>query len=127
MKAGDTFKFSPRVQDKGHLWMVISDPESYPTEPVVIVNFTTHKPGRDPACVLDVGDHPFIVHKTSVYYAGARFAPNGRLDHLVECGDVIPDKPLTQETLARIRDGARDSEFIKEGVRKKLANQGLID
>jgi hypothetical protein len=114
MKAGDTFKFPPRVLDN-HLWMVISDPQSYPDDPVVIVNFTTHRPDKDPACILNVGDHAFIVRETSVYYDGARFAQNSRLDHLVECGDVISDVPLTKEILARIREGARDSEFIKEG------------
>jgi len=127
MRAGDTFKFSPAASSDKHLWVVISDPESYPDDLVVIVSLTSHDLWKDPACVLSLGDHPFIRHETSVYYAKARFVSRGRLDHLVEVGDVIPNTPMEPEVLARIRRGAGDSDFIKEGFHKALVAQALVD
>jgi len=126
MKAGDTFTFSPRVTDR-HLWMVISDPEGFPDAPLVIVSLTSHDLSKDTACVLNLGDHRFIRHETSVNYRRARYVPNSTLDLLVARGDVIPNDPLTPDILQRVRQGAGDSIHIKEGFRKFLAGQRLID
>jgi hypothetical protein len=126
MRAGDTFTFAPRVTDR-HLWMVISDPETYPDDLVVIVSFTSHDLTKDPACVLDLGDHPFIRHETSVAYRRARYVPNRVLDMAAARGDVIPNTPLTPEVLHRVRQGAGNSLHIKEGFRKFLARQGVIE
>lgn len=126
MKAGDTFRFSERVKDD-HLWMIISEPDRNPDAPLVIVSFTTFRLSNDPSCIVLPGDHPFLTRETCVYYRGARFAQRGTFDRCVACGDIIPEDPLSPEILARVREGAARSPYIREGIRKLLVEQGLIE
>jgi len=125
MNAGDTFLFLDIPQK--HLWIVISDPAANPTDPVVIVSLTTHRGNVDETCVLNVGDHPFIKHATSVFYAKAMSWPKGRLEGLARSGRVEIREPLDPEVLGRIRVGASESWRIPEGCRKILISQGLIE
>ena len=64
MNAGDTFF----VQQVGklydsHLWMVLSDP-ALNINQVLIVSLTTRGRDDDSACILNVGDHPFVRQKS---------------------------------------------------------------
>ena len=70
MNAGDTFF----VQQVGklydsHLWMVLSDPGLNANQ-VLIVSLTTWGKDDDSACVLNVGDHPFVRQKSFFGSAG---------------------------------------------------------
>ncbi|HWO20623.1 MAG TPA: hypothetical protein VNO30_17760 [Kofleriaceae bacterium] len=67
MKLGDSFHIS------GHLWIVVSIPATDGS--VAMVNLTSHRQPCDETCVLDVGDHPFVRHKTIVAYAFAQMVP----------------------------------------------------
>jgi hypothetical protein len=58
MDAGTTLHVpQPGASYDSHLWMIISDPKN---DPVLIVNFTSWEDWKDQACVLNVGDHPYI-------------------------------------------------------------------
>ena len=67
MKPGDSYY----ILD--HLWIVVSHPAADGS--VAMVNFTTHRPPCDETCVVNVGEHPFIKHKTIVAYGFARMVP----------------------------------------------------
>lgn len=128
MKAGDTFTVVDTAVDlHRHLWVIISDPLIDVTDPVIIVNFTTYKEGKDPTCILQAGDHPFIKHPTAVDYRNAIDVPNAGLEASANRGQVVLQEPLKPEILHRIRQGATESPFIPEGCRMILAKQGLID
>ncbi len=126
MRAGDTFRFSDRVLER-HLWVVISDPLLDVADRVVIVRFTTYRKGRDATCLLQPGDHPFIVHPTVVDYAEALDISNAGLDGFVGSGKAFLQEPVTPALLGRIRQGAAESAFLPEGCREILIKQGLIE
>lgn len=123
MNAGDTFLFAV---DK-HLWMIISDPEQDPRQ-VLIVMFNTLRDRRhDPACVLDIGDHPFINRPTWVNYRLARVTSINALSKLETNGGLTRREPLSAEVLRRIRIGAAESDRLAYEYFGLLDAQGLRD
>lgn len=125
MRAGDTFTYFDG-SDK-HLWVVISDPDINATDFVVTVNLTTYQVGKESACVLNPGDHPFIKRTTCVQYADARPIASAILDKHLGNGRIVRQTPVSPQILARIRSGAAASCHIPLGCRKILVEQGLIE
>lgn len=64
MHQGDTFTVRS-IDD--HLWVILSHPDKHPEE-IVCVSVTSRTQYADHACLLAVGDHPFIKHDSYVYY-----------------------------------------------------------
>jgi hypothetical protein len=62
MKAGDTFFLAGGAADR-HLRVVISEPAIDP-ERVLFVSMTSYDITKEDVCLLDVGDHPFVKHKS---------------------------------------------------------------
>ena len=124
MNAGDTFQLAGAADR--HLWIIISDPAIDPNQ-VLFVNLTTYDPREDQTVVLNVGDHPFIQHRTCVSYSRARVATNFQLEQLKNAQRLIPHASVTAKLLQRLRDGAALSSRIKMGHLELLQNQGLIE
>ncbi len=120
MEAGDTFRFG-----HGHLQVVISDP-SLDREKVVIVNMTTDR-GKDPACILIPGDHPFVKHNTSIRYDKARIAADKEIEWLISTSAATREEAVCDAVLERIRRGAAVTAEIPFGCKQVLINQGLIE
>jgi hypothetical protein len=121
MKAGDSFI---PAKPFDHLWIILSDPTADPQQ-VVIVNCTTW-PDEEETCILRRGDHPFIKHKTAVRYSDARITTVDDLSTLVKNKLLTPKAPVSADVLQRVRDGASASDFLREGVRRVLEDQGVI-
>ena len=124
MKAGDTFRPADRSVDI-HLWVVISDPDQDPSR-VLIVSLTTFKPPKESVCLLDVGDPPFIKHLTCVAYNLANAPSLAQLERARDAGDLIPDVPVSESVLRRIREGAALSKRLAIDHGELLDSQGLI-
>lgn len=124
MKAGDVFLLDG-VADI-HCWIIISDPAIDPIR-VLLVNFTSYDRFADQACILEVGDHPFIKHRTCVNYPMAREASNADLDVLRERGRLIMLESLSPALLQRIRVGAMESVDMELALADILIEQGLVD
>ena len=77
---------------------------------VNISSWRDHAKSSDPACILDVGDHSFIKHKSFVYYEGAVPLKVQHLLQKVKDGDLIPYEDLAPEVLNRVMRGFYDSE-----------------
>ncbi len=127
MKAGDTFF----VQQVGklydsHLWMVLSDPALNANQ-VLIVSLTTWGKEDDPACVLNVGDHPFVRQKSFIKYSHAKVVTNQQLEEFHAQRQIHVQPPLSAGVLKRVRDGAAESRFMALGHADILIDQGLID
>jgi hypothetical protein len=99
MKAGDTFYVRDRGVDS-HLWVVVSDPVRDPRR-VVIVSMTTYEGYKEDVCLLDVGDHPNISHKTCIAYSEARMTTLQTLTTLLDGGHLSMQPPVSQEVLRR--------------------------
>lgn len=106
--------------DTKHLFVIVTDKCEAGLH--LIVNFTSIRGGvpYDPACVLAAGDHPAIKQPSYVYYAMADTQPADRLTKFVDlkyyqCGDDISD-----DLLARIVQGAEESDFVKKRIARYL-------
>lgn len=125
MKAGDVFRFVG-IADI-HVWMIISDPFRDPRN-VLMVNFTTWEPHLDQACVLEAGEHPFIVHKTVVNYARARVVADAILEQLRTANRLeLLNDPLSTMLLAKIRESAMNSVTLPLDAGQILIDQDLVD
>lgn len=126
MQAGDTMMVAePGTSLDSHLWIVISDPQQN-SDQIVIVNLTSFRPDKDQACVLDVGDHPFIQKRTCVNYADAKVQPAASLQKLLDSGKIKSHAKCSSELLAKIRAGVAES-MMELGIADVLAEQGLVD
>ncbi len=127
MNGGDTFF----VQQVGklydsHLWMVLSDPALNANQ-VLIVSLTTWGKDDDPACVLNVGDHPFVRQKSFIKYTHAKVVTDQQLEEFRARGQIQVQAPLSADVLKRVRDGAAESRFMALGYADILIDQGLIE
>jgi hypothetical protein len=121
MDAGNTFKYGRG----SHLWVVVSDPAADPDH-VVIVNMTTDR-GIDRSCILNAGDHPFVVRQTCMRYDMARIVKNSELERFASSSTITVHERVSEEVLARIRQGAAASSQIPLGCKQVLIDQRLIE
>ena len=99
-----------RDPDQKHLFILLTDPVQifdYEGKHSLLVGITTIHPGipHDPACELYAGDHPFIKHKSFVYYAEARIEISQKLVDGVKRGIFSPQGMLAEEIFARVYHG----------------------
>ena len=125
MKGGDTFFLKDRAVDT-HLWVVISDPEK-DVERVVLVSVTTYEPHKEAVCLLDVGDHPTVSHKSSIAYSEARITTLETLIALRDAGHLSLQAPVSEDLLGRIREGVSKSTMIKYKYIEILIDQEVIE
>jgi MinD superfamily P-loop ATPase len=105
---------------------VISDPAK-DADNVLIVNFTTRRSDSDPACILRVGEHPFVHHETCVNYAGAKIVSVAQITTLLQAGQMVNHAPVSTAILERIREGAGNSTRMALDHADILIDQGLLD
>jgi hypothetical protein len=125
VKAGDTFFLTDRAVDT-HLWVVVSDPEK-DAERVVLVSVTTYEHHKEAVCLLDIGDHSTISHKSCIAYNEARMTTLGTLIGLQDGGHLNLQAPVSAELLARIRAGVSRSTRIKYKYIEILLDQEVIE
>ncbi len=124
MKAGDTFRSVNSAVDI-HLWVIISDPRQDASQ-VLIVSLTTYEAKKESVCLLDVGDHPFVRHKTCVAYNLAKAPSLAQLEQARDAGHLIQDNPISASILLRIREGAALSKKLAVNYYVILEDQGLV-
>jgi hypothetical protein len=125
MKGGDTFFLKKGASDN-HLWVVLSDPESYPAA-VVFVSMTSYDVTKEDVCLIVPGERPFVKNKTCIDYSHARHASSTELDTLVASKQIILSMPVSQDLLDRIRIGASASEDLSQKYKRLLRAQRLIE
>jgi len=111
MRPGETF-LGALPDQTPHLWVVLTPPDD--TGEVVIVNFTSDH--FDTTCPIEVGEHPFVKHRTFVRYQDAVLTSAKLLQKGVSKGFLQPHKPLSPALLKRIREGAVISDFTPAKV-----------
>ena len=117
VKAGDTFLYKYPKNDR-HLFIVVLD--TYNTGSTVIcpcVMVTSWKDNPkfdDPACILDVGDHEFIKHKSYIAYREVVLFEKDYIEHCLECGEAKTKEPVTGEMMERILKSAVNSRKIRK-------------
>ncbi len=125
MKAGSTFYIRDRGVDT-HLWVVISDPDRDPLR-VVLVSMTTYEDYKEDMCLLDVGDHPNISHKTCIAYNEARMTTLETLKTSIGGGHLSMQPSVSEAVLWRIRAGVSKSTKIHYKYVEILLDQEVIE
>lgn len=95
-----------------HLSFIISDPD--PDHNVMVVNLTTYySTGReDESCILDIGDHSFIKHKSYIAYRYAKELNYVKLLDERFKGHIIFKEDISEEVLIKIQKGAKKSKLL---------------
>ncbi|MFP4381618.1 MAG: hypothetical protein ACLFUS_14045 [Candidatus Sumerlaeia bacterium] len=119
---GDTFLIDALGS---HLFIIISDPQQDP-ENIVLANFTSWESRKDQSCIVEATEHPFLSHKSCIYYRERRTLSIKQFEASVKIGAIIPKEAVSPELLNRIHKGASVSPFLPLNSKKILEDQGLI-
>ncbi len=108
-----------------HLHFICSDPFFYKNtgkHSVVAVNISSVKEGfpYDKTCILRAGDHPFIKHKSYVYYKGAAVLQIEKIRYAVEAGEFTVLEDVSPSILKNVLDGFSTSPFTPAKILKAL-------
>jgi hypothetical protein len=113
MQIGDTFYWG----EGGHLWVVISDPESNDGE-FIAVNLTTDVFRAGKECELSVGDHRWVTGKTYVSFGDAlKIGPKEalNLEKSIKSGAIRTHYPMKSTVLLKIISAAKISKALPTG------------
>lgn len=120
------------IEGDSHVWFIISDPLRFPDQ-VLIVNLTTfweHLPDtfarKDRACLIEAGEHPFVRHRSCVYYAGAQTPSVDHLQSRYDRGLLRLHEPADSALLEKMRRSAGDSRHMAADHYDVLCRQGLV-
>jgi len=124
MNAGDTLVIpEPDTSYDSHLWMVISDPAQ--SDECLIVNFTSWRADKDQACVVEVGEHPYLTGKTCINFRDAKLCKLSDLEILISSRRLKAHAPLSPALLNKIRDAVPESRMRWDCV-QFLRDQGVV-
>jgi hypothetical protein len=103
-------------QDKGHLYIVLTDP--CPDKQNLAVPVCTCRQKYDNSCLLGKGDHDFLKHNSFVFYAKAElFAAEVLIKRVID-GDITYKGLVDEGIFARISHGLTTSPFVVPSIFK---------
>lgn len=117
MVLGDTFIMGER----GHLWVVISDPSAHSEFIIVNVTKNSFRAGKD--CELSPGDHPFIKQKSYVNYGDAQCVTaeaGAKLQKCLDTGAVTRHVSMNKLVLDKIVAAGKTSTALRTEYRDYL-------
>ena len=116
MHCGDTLLIpAPGVAGvKPHLWIIVTEPDE--NSLCIIVNLTSLRGSQDQTVTIMPGEHPFVIHPTSVRYSDALIADIQRLSAEIAGGLALPKQPCGAALLSLIQDGLCASPYTPQKV-----------
>lgn len=105
-----------------HLWIVLTDPDPK-TDKVAAVMVVSQKTTTDKTVTLDIGDHPFIVHKSNLDYGGATLYDVERLEHEIRTVDRALREDLAVDLFETVRMGVFTSSHTIHWMKEYCAAQ----
>lgn len=114
----------PNIND--HLHVIISNPDEFPAE-VICFNLTTWKGDHcDSACIVEPGEHTWVLRKSFVYYENPRKL-DAKAMALLETSNRIEKWPaVSDELFARMLNGAQESIRLPVEYEDLMRTQGLL-
>lgn len=116
MTPGDAFFLT--VADSHRFFVVYA--EQPPLAKVVILNFTTHYPGKcDETCIVTLAEYSGISHDSVIAYRHGLVLEGDELRNFVaRKGTSLPQ--ISQATLEKIVQGALASSFTPRKIKRLL-------
>ncbi|CDL79283.1 conserved hypothetical protein [Xenorhabdus cabanillasii JM26] len=84
------------------------------------VNLTTIYPDiqYDDTCILNIGDHPFVKHRSYIFYKKAELLGVGTVTSQIIAGDIRVSEPCYDDVFDRILKGFNISSHVAPKIRK---------
>lgn len=82
-------------------------------------------PTDDSTCLIAVGEHPFVVKPSFVFYRGVRVGAESEMDTAFRRGLLVIEPDLAPGVLQRVQRGLLTSRFVPEAAKQLLRAQGL--
>jgi hypothetical protein len=114
-----------------HLFAILINPvqvQGYGKRPhVLMACMCSVKDGMpfDDACILEVGDHPFVQHQSYIDYRFCELRPADEIEAKVQEGTLVPHGDCSIALLRRIIASADASKRISREMKKFLRSVDL--
>ncbi|HPO14636.1 MAG TPA: hypothetical protein PLI09_14430 [Candidatus Hydrogenedentes bacterium] len=123
MNQGDCFK--DNLGDGiPHLHVIVFVVEV--AQEALVVSVTSYNEEKDPTCILNVGDHPFIKHKSCISYRHATVTSYAVLNGLINTGKFVVHQSMPLPVMERIINGLCTSGEVVNKVRKWVKKYRLV-
>ena len=111
--------------EKQHLWIVMND--ECAAGQCLLLMVTSVYPTRksDESCLLNIGDHPFIMHPSYIAYRLAQMPRAQHIRKMLASKFYIPKEDFSGPVFARIAGGIFTSDEASGAVQKYAAAIGL--
>lgn len=109
-----------------HLFVILFEPRHIqgngPSEQILLVPFCSVQSGgrHDAACIVQVGDHDFIVHESYLDYRNSRIEAVGHIRARIAEGVIREHKPVTGALLRKIQLGLFNSTRVPRYVKDEF-------
>lgn len=113
-------------QGLNHLMLVITDPVNIPPPSVIVTPLNSYFDGCDNTCILDVGDHAFVVKKSFVNFKESRIREVSKIVSGVENNVFSPHADLTEVVHSRVCEGFECSDAMDtlvKGIYKRFKRE----
>lgn len=109
-----------------HLFVILFGPmsnESYGLEQqFLLVPLCTATSRSEPSCIVRLGEHPFVKHKSYIDYAVAEIRSESSLKQSIISGAFQFSDKTSSELLEKIRSGFSQSKAIKRHIKNDFSN-----
>ncbi len=116
LSIGDTFLLSTPPNNY-HLFIAIALTSS---RKYLCVNVTSYSSNSDTSCVLNLGDHNFIKHKSVINYGDAREIEATTIANLINSDSCTSKGTVSTSVLSRIQQGGLKSPRLKNKFKLDL-------
>jgi hypothetical protein len=113
---------------KPHLQICVTNPDN--SGYILSFSVGTYVTGRDPTCMLDIGDHKRIFYPSMIYYGTPHLQLATDIIKKINAGDLEYFGVLKETVFTRVCQGVRASDFVKPACAKYVemqwAKMGLV-
>ncbi|HLX53971.1 MAG TPA: hypothetical protein VKR58_08515 [Aquella sp.] len=102
------------LKDTRHLFIILTNPSQTRQSESLLVNISTIRDGIvfDDACIIELGEHPFIKNRSFVFYRHARIEESKTLIRKVKNGEFVAHETISDDLYNKIINGLFKSKFV---------------
>lgn len=109
----------PHDPDRLHLHVICTDEDRFGMI-LVVPLCSLHPDTSDRACLLDIGDHPYIDRKSYIHYRKTEILDVAALQESLRRGDITPHQDCREEILKVVCDGLMASKATRPNKKDYL-------
>jgi hypothetical protein len=110
-KVGTALLIPSGPQDKNHLYFVLTEKCVEENHLLVSISTVPERGFYDATCILEPGDHPFILHQSFVFYRTPQVYSASKIARFVRLKYFQPKEDSSPELIQRICAGILTSSF----------------